>query len=269
MDVVINGHQAYVYCGGREIRHESKSVLFVHGAALDHTVWTLQARHFVRQGLNVLAVDLPGHGRSAGHARNRIEDYADWLIELLDALEIESCSLVGHSMGSLICLETAACHSARADALILVGTAVPMQVHDSILDLSSKNKHVAIDLLTAGGHSPSAHLGGSKNPGMWMIGGFMRLMEYAGPGVLHSDLAACANYLNGIKSASKVDCPSLLILGEKDRLTPVRATHELAKSIPDSKTAVMQKTGHAIMAEEPNRLLDLLRMMLLPTSQAA
>ncbi len=263
MRVSVNEHDAFVFCGGQEIDPGRKSVMFVHGAAMDHTVWTLAARHFIRHGLNVLAVDLPGHGRSGGQARTCIGDYSDWLIELLDVLAIERCGLVGHSMGSLICLETAARNPSRADALVLVGTAVPMPVHDSILDLSSQNKHVAIDLLTSGGHSPAAHLGGNENPGMWMIGGFMRLMESAAPGVLHCDLKACAGYLGGVESASAVTCPTLLILGENDRLTPVRATRELAKAIGHSKTAVLHQTGHAIMAENPNRLLDLLRETLL------
>ncbi len=263
MKVPVSGHDAFVYTGGNQIDSAKNSVLFVHGAALDHTVWTLPARHFVRHGLNVIAVDLPGHGRSKGEARDQISDYSNWLIELLDALQISSCKVVGHSMGSLIALQSVATHPSRFDAMVLVGTAVPMRVSDSLLDFSEQNKHIAIDLLTAGGHSPSAHLGGCKNPGMWMIGGFMRLMERTSPGVLHTDLTACAGYLNGIESALKVDCTSMLILGEKDRLTPLRATRELADAIRNSRIEVLKESGHSVMAEEPNQLLDLLRQIIL------
>ena len=258
MKISVNGHQAYAFTGSREIDLEKPTVMFVHGASLDHTVWTLPARHFARHGWNVLAIDLPGHGMSGGQPLTKIPLYADWLCALLDAVGIEQTALVGHSMGSLVTLDCAARYPNRTRALVLVGTAVPMPVTDHLLNAAFENDHDAIDMLTAWGHSPAAHFGGNETPGMWMIGGLMRLFERAKPGTLYNDLNACNDYTNGIETAERISCPTMLILGEHDMLTPKRSALELAKHISNSKTVVLPKTGHTIMSERPDALLDAL-----------
>ena len=258
MKISVNGHQAYAFTGSREIDLDKPTVMFVHGASLDHTVWTLPARHFARHGWNVLAIDLPGHGMSGGQPLTKIPLYADWLCALLDAVGIEQTALVGHSMGSLVTLDCAARYPDRTRALVLVGTAVPMPVTDHLLNAAFENDHDAIDMLTAWGHSPAAHFGGNETPGMWMIGGLMRLFERAKPGTLYNDLNACNDYTNGIETAERISCPTMLILGEHDMLTPKRSALELAKHISNSKTVVLPKTGHTIMSERPDALLDAL-----------
>ena len=258
MKVEVNGDLTYVFTGGLEIDPGKPSVMFVHGASLDHTVWTLPSRHFARHGWNVLAVDLPGHGMSDGEPKPEITEYADWLCDFLDAIGIKQTALVGHSMGSLVTLACAARHPDRIRALVLVGTAVPMPVTDQLLDAALNNDHDAIDMLTAWGHSPNAHFGGNETPGMWMIGGLMRLFERAKPGTLYNDLKACNNFTTGIESADSVSCPTMFILGEHDMLTPKRSALKLAEHIMDSRTVVLPKTGHTIMSERPDALLDAL-----------
>ena len=258
MKFLVNGHSAYAFTGSREINHDLPTVLFVHGASLDHTVWTLPARYFARHGWNVIAIDLPGHGLSDGDFLPQIPLYADWLITVLDALKIEQTALVGHSMGSLVTLDCAARHSGRIRAMALVGTAVPMLVTDGLLNASNANDHEAIDMLTAWGHSPAAHFGGNETPGMWMIGGLMRLFERGRPGALYNDLKACNDYTTGLEAAQNVACPTLLILGENDMLTPTRAAREIASRIPNSRTVVLSGAGHTIMSEKPDALLDAL-----------
>ncbi len=258
MNVLVQGSPAYAFTGGRDIDPERPAVLFVHGASLDHTVWTLPARHFARQGYNVLAVDLPGHGLSEGECKSEIPGYADWLIDFLDAAGIERTALVGHSMGSLIALDCASRHIERIRSLVLVGTAVPMPVTDLLLNAARDNVEDAIEMLTAWGHSPGAHFGGNETPGMWMIGGLIRLFERGGEGVLHNDLAVCNNYLNGIEAAGNVRCPTMLILGQHDMLTPARAARAMAAEIDSAEVVVLEKTGHTIMSEKPDALLDCL-----------
>ena len=258
MNFTVNGHKTYAFTGGRNIDQSKSTVLFVHGASLDHTVWTLPARHFARHGWNVLAADLPGHGMSGGEPLAEISLYADWLCTLLDAVGIEQTALVGHSMGSLVTLDCAARHPDRIRALVLVGTAVPMPVTDQLLNSAFENNHDAIDMLTAWGHSPAAHFGGNETPGMWMIGGLMRLFERARPGTLYNDLNACNNYINGIEMAQRIKCPTMFILGDHDMLTPKRSALELAKNVYNAEIVVLPKTGHTIMSERPDALLDAL-----------
>ncbi len=258
MKITLTHHNAYAFTGGKEIDLTKPSVMFVHGASLDHTVWTLPARHFARHGRNVLAVDLPGHGLSEGSYLPEISQYADWLVEVLDALDISKTALVGHSMGSLVTLECAARHPDRIRALAMVGTSVPMPVTEQLLNAACNDPYSAMELLTAWGHSTDAHFGGNETPGMWMIGGLLRLFERGRPGALFNDLNACNNYKNGLTAASNVKCPALLILGEHDQLTPARFAKQLAVQIENSRTVLLDRTGHTIMSEKPDALLDAL-----------
>ena len=108
MKLTIAGRDAYIYTGGRAFDAARPTIVFIHGAGHDHSVWTLQTRYFASHGWNVIAPDLPGHGRSAGPALESIEALADWILALLARLGCEQAMLVGHSMGSLIALEAAA-----------------------------------------------------------------------------------------------------------------------------------------------------------------
>src|SRR6476661_3950074 len=103
----IDGAPAYAYTGGKAFDARQPTIVFLHGAQNDHSVWALQSRYFAWHGWNVLAPDLPGHGLSGGEALSTVEDMADWILDLLDAAGARQALLVGHSMGSLIALETA------------------------------------------------------------------------------------------------------------------------------------------------------------------
>ena len=126
MNISIDGKQVYVYTNNKEIDSARQSVVFVHGAGFDHSVWTLFARHFSRHNWNVLAIDLPGHGRSEGDSLTSIEAMATWIIAVIDSCGIAQSALVGHSMGSLIALETGARLGTRASKVVLIGSISPM-----------------------------------------------------------------------------------------------------------------------------------------------
>lgn len=256
MRLAVHGDTAFVYTGGRAHRPGQPAVVFVHGAAMDHSVWVLPARYFARHGYNVLAVDLPGHGRSGGQPPSSVEDMANWVVAVLDAAGVASASLVGHSLGSLVTFDLARRHRQRVDALALVGSALPMAVSDVLLDAARDNRREAIDMLTYWGYSRAAWRGGSQSPGMWMTAGTQRLLERAAPGVLHTDLAACNAYLPAAIEA--VDVPCALILGDRDVMTPPRASAALASHLPGSRTVVLGGAGHTLMAERPEALLDAL-----------
>lgn len=258
MEITVNEKRAYLATGNREIDPALETVLFVHGAGQDHTIWVLPTRYFARHERNVIAIDLPGHGRSEGPPLQSIEAMATWVLSVLDELDCSSAAVVGHSMGSLVALECAAQASARVRAIALVGTAVPMPVSDQLLETSAANDHAALEMLALWGHSAAAHLGGSPNPGMWMLGGGLRLLERAAPGVVHADLNACNAYKTGLDQAERVDCPALLILGGRDAMTPTRATKALAAALSHSESVILEGSGHALLSERPDEVLDAL-----------
>jgi pimeloyl-ACP methyl ester carboxylesterase len=252
----INGLASYAATGNRASDARKRTVLFVHGTGQDHSIWVLPTRYFARHDRNVLAVDLPGHGRSEGEPLGTVEAIADWLIELLDAAGLGEAAIVGHSLGSLAAIAAAARHPDRVRAIALVGSTLPMRVSDLLLEAAKDNRHEAIDMLTIWGFSKSAQLGGSPTPGHWMLGGGNRLMERARPGVIYTDLNACNEYVAGLEQAATVRCPALLILGERDVLTPPRTASRLAEVLPNAETVILPGCGHAMLAEQPDPVLD-------------
>ena len=259
MYLTVTSQKVFAYTANRAFDAGKPTVVFLHGAANDHSVWALQSRYFAYHGWNTLAVDLPGHGKSAGKAMDSISGLADWLMSLLDAAGAKSAALVGHSMGSLIALEFAARFPARVAKIALVGAAVPMPVSPALLGASQANDHLAYEMINAFAHSAPAQLGGNQVPGAWMMGSSMRLMERSDEGVLFADFTACNSYSSGWGAAAKVRCPTLLILGKRDLMTPMKAGAELAGKIAGARTVTLEGAGHALMAEKPDEVLDALR----------
>jgi pimeloyl-ACP methyl ester carboxylesterase len=251
MQFTIDGHSVFGASGGRAHESGRPLALFVHGAGLDHTVWALQSRWLAFHGWNVLALDLPGHGRSAGPPLPTIDAMAAWLAKLIVAAESDSAALIGHSMGALIALETAACFPERVKSLALIGAAAAMPVHPDLLAAAAANDHAAIDMVNLWGYGYAAGLGGSAAPGMWLCGVGERVLERAQPGVLHNDLAACAAYRNGAAAAARVVSPALLICGERDQMTPLKNGRVLAAAIPQSTLVTVPGAGHMLLAERP------------------
>jgi pimeloyl-ACP methyl ester carboxylesterase len=258
MEFEVNGQCTYAYTGARAFDPAQQSVLFVHGAGLDHTVWILQSRWFAHHGYNALAIDLPGHGRSAGAAPASIEDIAAWLMQCLDALAIERACLVGHSMGALAVLAAAASSPARVDFAALLGIAVPMPVSDALLAAARDNPADAHLMITLWGHGFAAQIGGNATPGMWMTGNAMRLLARGAPGLLHNDLAACNRYRAGLEHAARVRCPVVLVLGRQDVMAAPRGIAPLRDALAQARVVELDHCGHMLMAEQPDRVLDVL-----------
>ncbi len=263
MDLIVDGQPAFIYTGGKPYDPALPTVAFIHGAQADHGAWALHTRWFAHHGFGVLAFDLPGHGRSGGAPLPSIEALADW-VEL--ALEKVSpggtapyVSLGGHSMGSLTALECAARHPARIARLVMIGTAVPMPVSDALLDAAKNNEAKAIDMINRWSHSARPTIGGYAVPGIWHFGANRALMARQKPGTLHNDLSACNAYAGGPAAAARLKIPVLIVSGGRDAMTNPRAAAKFAALIPRANTVTLPGTGHSIMAEQPDALLDELR----------
>src|SRR5450631_3151628 len=259
MQLSVNGIDTFVATGGHAFDPSLPTIVLLHGAGFDHTSWALHSRWFAHHGYGVLAPDLPGHGRSPGPPLPTIAQIADWTAALLDAAGAAKARLVGHSMGSLIALETAARHPAKVTALSLIGTAATMTVGPDLLKAAEANDHSAIDMVSIWGLGFQAELGGSLAPGLWMHLGAERVLEACRPGVLFSDLSACNSYQNALAAAAQVAVPVTLILGERDMMTPARAGKALAAALPNSRTVVLSGAGHMMMSERPDELLAALQ----------
>jgi pimeloyl-ACP methyl ester carboxylesterase len=262
MQLTVQGQEAYCYTGGKTFDASLPTAVFIHGAQNDHSVWVLQTRYFANHGFGVLAVDLPGHGRSKGAPLASVEAMADWLLALLDAAGVRNATLIGHSMGSLIALETAFRAPQRVTRLALVGTAYPMQVSDTLLDASQHDETAAIDMVNIWSHSSIAPKPSSPAPGFYVMGGSRRLMQHVSrqnpEKVFFIDFSACNAYQNGAAAAQTVTCPTLFLLGKRDMMTPPKAARGLVEAISQAQTVQLDGCGHALMAEQPDQVLDTL-----------
>ena len=265
MKLQVNGREAYAYTGGKPFDPTLPCIVFVHGAVNDHSVWTLLARWFAHHGHGVLAVDLPGHMRSAGPALNSVEAMADWLLALMSAAGVQRAALAGHSLGSLIALEAAAKAPERVTHLALLGTCVPMPVPQMLLDLSLQDVSAAIDRVVSFSFSTLAAKPSYPGPGVWLRGAARSLMHQvmAAQGdvkLFHNDFSACNDYGGGLQAAEHVRCPAGLVLGQFDQMTLPKGAADIAARLKASLHTV--PAGHFLMQESPDPVLNALRSIL-------
>jgi pimeloyl-ACP methyl ester carboxylesterase len=258
MDLVVRGHKAYAYTGGKAFTSALPCVLFIHGAEHDHSVWILQSRYLAHHGYGVLAVDLPAHGRSEGPPLASVEAIADWVPALLDTAGVKQAALVGHSMGALVALDCAARHPDRVSRIALVGAAFPMRVSEELLAATRDDEPLAQDMVNIWSHSAYAHYPSNPGPGFWVLGENLRLMQRQKPGVMHVDFKACNDYAAGAARAAQVACPALFVLGRRDVMTPARSGRELAKLVKGARVVEIGGSGHNSMAEKPDDVLEAL-----------
>ncbi len=262
MKLTVQNREAYAYTGGKPFDAALPTLVLVHGAVNDHSVFTLLARWFAHHGHGVLAVDLPAHGRSAGPALASVEAMAEWLLALLDAAGIERAALAGHSLGSLVALEAAARAPERVTRLAMLGTCVPMPVPQALLDLGRSDVRAAIDRVVSFSFSTLAAKPSYPGPGVWLRGAARQLMRLVQGGsgdplLFHTDFSACNDYRHGLAAAARVTCPAHLVLAEQDQMTLPRHAVEVAAALRATTHRV--PGGHFLMQEQPDAVLNALR----------
>lgn len=224
-----------------------KTLVLIHGAHNDHTVWTPLDEQLARRGIAVFAPDLPGHGASPGPALPSIEAMAAWLLAELDVRGIGQAMLAGHSMGSLIALEAAHRAPRRVAGLALLGSTWPMKVAPALLGSALNDEPAAIRMVAHWSHSMPEHEAAAL--------AYMERMSAMHPDkVLHNDLNACNSYANGETAARSVTCPTVFVTGTLDRMTPARSITGLRAAIPHASVTEVA-AGHQMMAEQPGAVL--------------
>ena len=259
----------YAYTGGRPLAPQRPTVVFIHGVLNDHSVWILQTRYLAHHGFNVLAIDLPGHGRSGGAAPASVEEAAASVLALLDALQIKQAALVGHSWGSLIALHASATAPQRISHLALVGSAYPMRVAPALLQQAQEQPLQAIERINQYSHSSLASGPSVLGPGTWLRGcsrALMRRVLASNPqtNLLQRGFAACDRYDQGLQALQRLSRPVLFILGQHDQMTPPKAAQSLIEAAPAGSRVLRLAAGHALMSEAPEAVLQGLRDYLPP-----
>ena len=265
MIVELDDAPVFVGSGSGSWEAGRPTLVLLHGAGMDRTVWVLHARWFARHGHNVVAPDWPAHGGSGGAVLESVEAQAAWAWRLLDTLrdahDLPDGELVvaGHSMGALGALAMAAERAGAVERAVLLGVGYPMAVGDALLAAAAANERAAIDMITLFGHGHASRLGRNPVAGISVVNAAAALIARAAPGVLHADLAACHAW-RGAEEAAGALGPgrARIIAGTEDRMTPMRATRRLAE-ILGAEITVIDDGGHMLMSERAEATLEAMR----------
>jgi pimeloyl-ACP methyl ester carboxylesterase len=269
MYITAQGQSTYCYTGGKPFDPAKPTLVFIHGVLNDHSVWILQTRYFAHHGWNVLAVDLPGHGKSEGSCPKSVEEAAAFILALLDAAGVTKAALIGHSWGSLIALHATSLAPERVSQLALVGTAFPMKVSPTLLDTSLHQPMKAIEMVNTFSHSMLAPPPSALGPGTWLYGGSRALMRRvlasnSRENVFHTGFTACDSYEGAFSALNRVlshteyaQSAILFIVGQADQMTTPRAAQALIDKAPQAKVTKVSG-GHQMMTESPEETLKAL-----------
>lgn len=260
MHIALDNAQYYAYTGTRELNPVLETVVFVHGASMDHSVWSHQSRYFAYHGYNVLALDLPGHRHSQGRLLSKIEDMAEWAVRILDRTPCRAIHLVGHSMGALTALETASMFNSDKHflkSLSLVGFSYPMSVAPALMKEAKENPSKAFSMMTEWSHASKT--GGEPVPGFWATGMQMSMMENNDKHAIYCNLQACDNYSGGEQAFKKIKCPVLFVSGKLDKMAPARLAMRIADKNNNATIELIPGCGHNLMFESPDGVLDSLK----------
>ena len=159
-------------------------------------------------------------------------------------LDILKITIIGHSQGSLIGIDFASRYPDLISKLVLVAGSYKMPVNQDLIDLAEAGDEKAILLMMKWGYEGSkAFIGG--NPVKKIIKSSRDIIE-----ILAVDLNACNNYKNGEKSLEKINCSTLCIFGDLDKMVPVKAGTKMSERIKNSETKIISNCGHMIIFEK-------------------
>jgi pimeloyl-ACP methyl ester carboxylesterase len=254
-EMQIDGKRVYYHDGGVAWQTGRPAVVFIHGAGGDHFLWQAQSRALAHHGYNVAVLELPGHGASEDvPAIASVEDYAHWVLRLLNALGIPHAHLVGHSLGAAIAVTLAARHGQIVRSLALIGAGLEMKANANLLKDCLENHPRAVAFVTSFGHGRATHIGGAPMPGAWVLGASRAVLSASVPAVLQRDFSVC-NQWNGAALAPTVRCPTLVLSGAGDRMTAPKSGKQLADAIPGARYEMLPVTGHMSPTEAPRLVL--------------
>ena len=222
-------------------------VLLIHGAGSNHMIWPAGLRRL--DGFQVIAPDLPGHGRSPGAPEQSIERYADKMIRFLDESGIYQIFLVGHSMGGAIGLQMCKSFQERVIGLAMISSGATIEVPKRFIDLLSNpnNKQEAINYLQPLLYSPKTSTTLKQQ--------ILASMVKTRPGILYSDWLACANYdLRG--QLKQVRRPVWIASGRDDLMTPPSQSRQLVTQLRLCQHTIFEDAGHMLILEKPQEVIS-------------
>ncbi len=254
----VSGKRAFASTGGKAFDNDKPAVIFLQGSGLDHTFWGLHSRFFAFRNYAVLVPDLPGHTNSNGPLLQSIEDIGDWINGVVEALDINSISVVAHSQGCLNALEFVSRHPAKVRSVSFIASGLATPVNPAIIDAAENDPDAAVAMMISWGFGQIGHKHQGRIPGNSMAVTGSKVMG-RNPKGLAADLKACDAYKNGQQAAARISCPQQVILAGNDRMAPRKAGMELVNHLASPELHVVDGSGHMLPIECPDECRLLLR----------
>ncbi|OPX98859.1 MAG: AB hydrolase superfamily protein YdjP [Syntrophorhabdus sp. PtaU1.Bin002] len=219
-------------------------ILFVHGAGGSSEYWYYQ-REYLKKHMEVLTIDLPGHGRSVGDGCKSIEEFREAVRETLKKLGVGKCYMAGHSMGGAIAMSFALTYPDLLKGIVLICTGARLRALPAILDGVMKDKEATIRMIIDYAFS-------HKTPKELKEKGFRDMMRSKAE-TIYDDFTAC-NRFDAMGPLKAIQVPSLIICGKDDLLTPPKYSEYLHGMISNSRLILIENAGHMVMLEKPEEV---------------
>ena len=219
----------------------SSVVVCIHGAGGNRDSWIPLMRNLAGEGVNSLALELPGHGQSDVAQISDIEEYSRIVLEFLKAKKLKSVYLAGHSMGGAVVLASVMSQAELLGGLILIGSGAKLRVKDSILEGVKSDFEATVDAIIGYAFSPTT------DPSLVQEGARSLLKCHAG--TLHCDFIACDQF-DVLSELESITTPALILCGEDDILTPPKYSQLMSDKIQNAQLSIISQSGHMVMLEQ-------------------
>jgi pimeloyl-ACP methyl ester carboxylesterase len=234
-----------------------QSLIFIHGSGSDHSVWSHQYAQ-LRKQYNIVAIDLPGHGRSEGSGENEVGNYCLWVRKLMDVLNLKNPILVGHSLGAAITLSFALNYPGAISAIIVVSGGIRMPVNPFLLEGIKQNPAATIDLI--------CKLSLVKENRLKFFASLKKSLSQTNADILYGDFLACSK-LDLTEKINKINLSALVLCGVEDKMTPPDFSRQIAGGIGGAKLSLIEGAGHMVMMERPKEFNEALNKFALSISK--
>lgn len=214
--------------------------LFIHGAGGSYLDFPSALRRSAR--VNGIAFDLPAHGASQGAAHEQVEDYAQAVLALLDALHLPQVILAGHSMGGAIALTLALLAPERVAGLMLIGTAAAIPVNPSLIEGILQDPQATAEQVMRWSWA-------KRTDTSVLALGVKRLLQNP-PEVIRQDYLACSRY-DVRERLGEIQVPTLVLAARDDRMIFLASSSALAQDITGAELVIVEGGGHMFPLEQP------------------
>jgi pimeloyl-ACP methyl ester carboxylesterase len=214
--------------------------VFIHGAGGSSLSWSSQRE--LQKSMEVILLDLPGHGGSPGPAPDSVEGFRDAVHETLRSLNIEKCYIAGHSLGGAIAMSFALAYPEMVKGLILVGTGAKLKVMPEFLEGILEDKEGTVKSIIEIAFGRTTPLPVKEE-------GFKEMMKCDAK-TIYNDYYACDRF-DVMASVENITVPTLILCALSDLLTPPKYSEYLKGKIKGSKIELIEGAGHLMMIEKP------------------